>query len=142
MPVRFTLILLLLPILTSAQVTNSTSKNKTGLYTHALDSVISLIKKDTVLHKIYIAGDECVRNAIPDTLQGVVIEWTQDAISNDKLKPGELTMAIRCLHFIRNEVVIMIVTPRQGDWAYRFQYYYQTDTKDYLLKRLDKGLRI
>jgi hypothetical protein len=142
MSVKFTLIFALVSSLASAQVTNSTSKDKTGLYTHALDSAISLIKKDTILHKIYIVGDECVRGAIPDTLQGIVIEWIQNTRNTDKLKHGELNMMIQCLFFIRNEVVIMIITPRQGDWAYRFQYYYQTATKDYLLKRLDMGLRI
>ena len=141
MHARLTLLFMLMTVAASAQVTNSTSKDKTGLYTHALDSMISLIKEDTVLHKIYMLREECVRNAIPDTLQDVVIGWST-SISRDKLKSGEMMMLINCLSIIRNEVIIQIASPRRGDWAYRFQYYYQPDTRHYLLKRIDRGLRL
>jgi hypothetical protein len=144
---RFICIILLfqLSLISSAQVINSLSKNQTGFYTHALDSVLSIIKKEKVLHTIFIAGKECVKDYLPNTLQGVTIVWLHPTSRKKKkerpaLKADEMLVLIQCLYIIRNEVVVRVFTPREGAQLYEFQYYYQPDTADYKLKFVKRGI--
>lgn len=148
---RFIGVILLfqLSLASHAQVVNSLSKNQTGFYTHALDSVLRIIKQEKMLRTIFLAGNECSKQYLPDTLQGVAIKWMSESSKknqkrhrNDKLKGDEAIVAIPCLSIIRDEVTVIVATPRLGDWLYVFKYYYQPATQDYKLKAVKKGLRL
>jgi hypothetical protein len=131
--------------LSNAQVVNSLSKDTTGFYGHALDSVISIVKENKALRAVYVGGKECVKSYLPDTLQGVVVKWKPPKKSKKeklKLKKDEMLVAISCLSIIRDEVIVVIYAAREGDQMYRFQYYYQSDTMDYKLKKVDRGMRL
>lgn len=39
-----------------------------------------------------------------------------------------MMVLISCLSIIRDEVIVIIYTAQEGDWIYKFQYYYQPDT--------------
>lgn len=128
-----------------SQVVNSLSKDKTGFYGHALDSAISIIKQNKKLRTVYVTGKPCVKEYLPDTLQDISIRWKpldHKKRKNDiKLKEDEMIVLISCLIIIRDEVIVNVITAREGDWAYEFQYYYQPETKDYRLKNVERGLR-
>ena len=144
---RNALILVFLTFVTlaNAQVVNSLSKDKTGFYGHALDSVISIIKQNKTLRTAYVGGRECVKSYLPDTLQGVVVKWRPPAKSKkEKLnrKNDEMLVVISCLSIIRDEVTVVVYTAYEGDWMYRFLYYYQPDIREYKLMKVYKGMRM
>lgn len=145
---RISLILLFTLSFTSssAQVVNSLSRNTTSFYGHALDSVISIIKENKSLRRVYVGGHECVRSYLPDTLQNVAIKWKPPAKSKRvkelNLKRDEMLVVITCLSIIRDEVTVIVYTAREGDQLYEFQYYYQPETKDYKLIRVNRGMRL
>jgi hypothetical protein len=128
----------------SAQIVNSVSKNKTGFYTHALDSALSIIKQNKTLRTVYVVGRECVKAYIPDTLQNIPIKWAPPSFSKKKkakkLKADEMVISISCLAIIRDEVSVGVMTALEGDWLYVFQYYYQPDTMEYKLKNVKRGM--
>jgi hypothetical protein len=131
--------------LSDAQVVNSLSKDKTGFYGHALDSVISIIKQSKALRAVYVGGKECVKAYLPETFQGVIVKWKPPGKSKKEklnLRNDEILVAISCLSIIRDEVIVVIYTPREADQMYKFQYYYQPDSMDYKLKKVDKGMRL
>lgn len=144
---RCTLILCFVAFVTlsNAQVVNSLSKDKTGFYGHALDSVISIIKENKTLRTVYVGGRECVKAYLPDSVQGAIVKWNPPKKSKKEklsLKNDEILVAISCLSIIRDEVIVIIHTPQQGDQLYKFQYYYQPDTRDYKLIKVDRGMRL
>jgi len=63
--------------LSNAQVVNSLSKDKTGFYGHALDSVISIIKENKAVRTVYVGGRECVKAYLPERVQGVIVKWNR-----------------------------------------------------------------
>lgn len=147
MMLRFIFMALLfqLSLASQAQVVNSLSKNRTGFYTHALDSVISIIKQQKTLRTIFLVGKDCTKQYLPDSLQGVVIKWVAEPTRKnrkDKLKEDEARVMIQCLSIIRDEVTVSVLTPSQGDWLYVFKYYYQPATQDYKLKVVKKGMML
>jgi hypothetical protein len=59
-----------------------------------------------------------------------------------ELKKDEMLVVISCLSIVRDEVIVVIFTRREGDQLYKFQYYYQPDTRDYKLIRVDRGMSL
>ena len=141
--------LLQLSLTLRAQVVNSLSKNQTGFYTHALDSVLRIIKEEKMLRTIFLVGNECSKQYLPDTLQGVAIKWMSESSKKNrkrhrehKGKEDEAIVMLQCLSIIRDEVTVSVMTPRRGDWLYVFKYYYQPATQDYKLKVVKKGMKL
>lgn len=144
---RATFILLFLVLFSSAsaQVVNSLSKDTTGFYGHALDSAIAIIKENKNLRTVYVTGRECVKHYLPDTLRNVAVKWRPPGKSKRdrmKLRDDEIIVVISCFSIIRDEVTVVIHTAQEGDWMYRFLYYFQPDTKDYKLTRVYRGMRL
>jgi hypothetical protein len=145
MRITFILLFVFLMSSASAQVLNSLSKDTTGFYGHALDSAIAIIKENKVLRTVYVGGRECVKDYLPDTLRNVAIKWRPPGKSKRdkmKLKDDEMIVLISCLSIIRDEVTVAVYTAREGDWLYRFLYYYQPEIKEYKLMKVYKGMRL
>jgi hypothetical protein len=124
-----------------SQVINSLSKDKTGIYTHALDTCLSIIKQVQKVTKIYFVARSCPSAALPDTLQGtLIVKLDNDSKFKTKnLKVGEIITYISCIRIIRDEHQLTIMTHHTGDLFYTFLYYYRPETKDYYLKKIKRG---
>jgi hypothetical protein len=144
-----TLILILfVTSVTSAQVVNSLSKDKTGFYTHALDTCLTLIRKEKQIDKIYVRNAPCVFNYLPDTLQGIPLLILENDKKNSRTKfhDNEALVTIKCMSIIRDEVSFGILISSNkgmlGAGMYVFYYYYRPETQDYYLKKIKSGMML
>jgi hypothetical protein len=118
-------LLLTLTCFTSlAQLPDLLLKDKTGIYEHALDSVITSIKKERPLRVLYIESLECVSNYLPNTKQNVVIVTNKRKVKRktNKLKTDELALTFACGQIFDNQVAVLIFTPQPSKWVFAFHY--------------------
>src|SRR5687768_9956461 len=135
------LLALMLAFPASAQVVNSVSRDKVGIYTHALDTVITCLKKEKPLHKIYVKGEQCAARHLPATHQNVtIITDEKNTRKKRKLKSGEVFVTINCLTIDRDYVTIIMIISNGETKPFIATYQYQPATMDYRLKALDRTI--
>ena len=125
----------------SAQVVNSLSRDKVGMYTHALDTVITCLKKGKRLQAIFVKGEQCAARHLPATHQNVTIITDEKSIRKKrKLKSDEVYVTINCLTIDRDYVTIIMTIFDGQTKPFIATYQYQPATMDYRLKALDQTI--
>ncbi len=118
------LLLTLVTLTSSAQLPELLLKDETGIYKHAVDSTISIIKKKKPLRVLYINALQCVSNYLPESVQNVVVVTNKRKVKRkkDKLKPDELILTVGCAQIVNGEAVVIIFTPEPSEWVFAFGY--------------------
>lgn len=146
---RYVVILLLLTTAHShAQVVNSLSKDKTSFYGYALDTLVSIIKEHKPLTKVYVTGEACALDAMPDVFRGIALQKVPDIEKLKRMDETEVLIRISCISVIRYQVKLVAAVLGQdgkrrtllGDGAYVFTFHYNAEMEEYYLKKLEQGL--
>ncbi len=113
------LLLTLVTLTSSAQLPELLLKDETGIYKHAVDSTISIIKKVKPLQILYIHAVNGVSNYLPESVQNVVVVTNKRKVKRkkDKLKPDELILTVGCAQIVNGEAVVIIFTPEPSEWV-------------------------
>lgn len=125
-----------------AQVTLLSTDEK-GLYKHALDSAIKIVRESKHVQTLYIQGLECATDYLPDRIRDVNIITHQKAVrkKKDKLKPDELVLMVTCGQIIENKVAIIIGTPEPSELVFAFWYELAPMSKEIKLLLVNKGIK-
>jgi hypothetical protein len=136
------LLLTLTSFTSLAQLPDLLLKDETGIYEHALDSVISSVKKEKPLRVLYVKSRECVSNYLPHTKQNVVIVTNKKKVTRKtkKLKPDELALTVACGQILDGQVVVMIFTPEPSKWEFAFHYDASLNREEPRLLFVNRGL--
>lgn len=124
--------LFLTSLTTSAQLITLLEKDNLGIYKHALDSALRIIKKERPLQTVYIEGKECVTKFLPSMLGDVTVITNQRKVKSRKRKPkpGELILIMACGQIIEKKVAIIIHTHQPRGWAFAFWYTYEPESTE------------
>lgn len=139
----------LFPPLSYGQVINSMSPNKAGMYYYAVDSLISIVKVDNQIDRVFLRGIDHIVGDFPDTIQQIkIMKSTGKRNFNSKrLTDRDLLIKIGSANIVRDEVSIQLAVfcrkknrlgPLEGG-VYLFYFYYLPDSRTYELRRLKSG---
>jgi hypothetical protein len=129
----------------SGQVINSVSSDKTNMYIHGLDTVLSLAKKSDEFQRIFIKGEASIISNFPDSLNGLSIVKKDSSVPIDKIKirEGDVVIIIFPVSIIRDEFTVRYVTRNKdglvGDGQYICCYKYLPETRSYGLSKIKIG---
>lgn len=132
----------------SAQVVNSMSSDKTGMYFYSLDTLVTLLKVEKKIERLIVRADWQIIRDFPDTIQQIKIlkeEGKETKIK--KITSADVVVKITGLSIILDEISLSMQTlERQGKQlqffagvVYIFHFQYQPDTKTYLLTRIQSS---
>lgn len=135
------LLLMLTCRTTLAQFPDLLLKDETGIYEHALDSVIRTIEKEKPLRVLYVNALECVSNYLPHTIHNVVIVTNRKKVKRktSKLKSDELVLTVACGQILNDQTAVMIFTPEQSKWVFAFHYDSSLDLRKPKLLLVNRG---
>jgi hypothetical protein len=124
MSAAFIFLLSVICLTSSAQLPELLLKDEAGIYKHAIDSAISIIKKEQSLRILYINALKCVSNYVPESMQEVAVVTNKRKVKRKrgKLKPDELILTVGCAQIVNGEAVVIIFTPEPSDWVFAFGY--------------------
>jgi hypothetical protein len=138
------LVLMLTGFTSLAQLPELLLKDETGIYEHALDSVISAIKEQKPLRVLYVKSRECVSNYLPRTIQNVLVVTNKKKVKRktNKLKPDELALTVACGQLLDGQVAVLIFTPESSEWVFAFHYDSPLNRKGPTLLFVNSGVAI
>jgi hypothetical protein len=123
------------------QVINSLSPNKMGIYTHALDTVITSLMKEKPLRTVYVKGEACAAIHLPSIHQDVTIKTDEKSLRRKrKLKTAEIFVTINCLTIDRDFITIIMIVFDGQRKPFVASYQYQPKTMDYRLVVLQRQI--
>jgi len=141
------LLLLLGTFNSNGQITNSTSKNESNIYFHAVDTLISLVKSEFEPTKILVESDKFILDRLPDSFSN------QEIIKIYKKKlfqkqDGIIQIGIDRLNIDENKITIHLIVLKKvnGHWinwekgcgGYWLYYSFDEKLKSYQLVDIDK----
>lgn len=125
-----------------AQVTLLLTDEK-GLYQHALDSALKVVRESRHYQTVYVQGLECATNYLPDRIRDVNIITNQKTVrkKQDKPKPDELILMVACGQIIDDKVAIIIGTPEPSELVFAFWYEFAPLTRNIRLLLVNRGIK-
>ena len=142
MHVALSLLLTFVCLSASGQPVNLLSKDESGIYKHALDSVISTIQGEQPLRVLYIDAPECVLNYLPDTIQSVAIVTDKMKVkkrNKARRKTDELVLSVGCGEIKSDQVVFSIIATQPSKWIFVFGYEFIPGPKNPKLIYVSRG---
>lgn len=140
-------ILLLIAFRTSGQIVNNVSSDKTNIYYHAFDSLVSIASEGNRFERISVGGSDFILSNFPDSIGNFKLDkLNMNSQKTPKIKANELRVVIRDIQIIRDEFKIQLITWNQkgliGDGLYMFRYQYIPETMTYRLRDIKTGIRL
>lgn len=141
-------LLILFSTRSEAQVVNSMSPDKTGMYFYALDSVATLIAGQRKVDRLILRADWQIIRDFPDTLHGMkIVKEEGKETKVKKLTATDVVVKITSLSIIRDQVSFSMQTLERrgktlgfsGDVIYIFLFKYRPESGTYSLSNLRKG---
>lgn len=132
----------------SAQVVNSMSGDKSGMYFYSLDTLVTLLKAEKNIERLILRADWQIIRDFPDNIQQIKIlkeEGKETKIK--KITPTDVVVKITGLSIIQDEVTLSMQTfERQGKQleffagvVYIFHFQYLPESRTYLLSRIQSS---
>jgi hypothetical protein len=135
----------------NAQVINSLSKDKSSFYGFALDTIVTIIRKDIPVKHVLL---ERWCGSYADSIQDIPIRFIDQYNKPRKRKkqivpgenPSELYISLHCISIIKDEVkpaaISFIADPDARplkSFYFLFCFYYQPESRTYLFKKFEHG---
>ena len=135
----------------NGQITNTTHKDESNIYYHALDSAVKIILTKVKPENIILDGDLYAMNRVPDNLLGLRI-IKNDGQKKIKTKDNSATVRMNRLEVENGEFNIFMTlwTTNNGQMrilengisGYTFAYEFVSSDKSFRLLRIDKSIII
>jgi hypothetical protein len=117
-------------------------EDESGIYRHALDSVIKVIEKEKPLRMLYVDARQCVSNYLPDTIDNVAVVTDRKKVERKKrkLKDDELVLSVACGQIIDDQAVVILATPELSKWVFAYHYDFSSNRKVPKLLFVNRGI--
>lgn len=135
----------------NAQVINNLSKDKSSFYGFALDTIVTIVRKDIPVKHVIL---ENRYGSFNDSIQDIAITFIDPHNKPTKRKkqivpaenPPELYVRLFCISIVKDEVKLsaqsFIADPDarlRKAFYFLFWFYYQPNSRTYALKRFEHG---